>query len=292
MATRQEAANVKGRVVFWVAWGEQAVAEVGRSFASIRDHLDATYFLVTSDAHISYEGLEVLRYDFATEGFFRKAEVFDLNLFVGASEVLFLDSDTVVLSSVEFGFEKARKFGIAIAPAPTYLLDEYRDTSSVLRAEGIQRAGQLLLNSGVVFFKPSAQVQEVFRLWLALCEKYSHALKGDQEALTIAMEVLDFNPYILSKSYNLRGIFEPVIGTTRIWHARQAPPENLNVYQAPYPPRLLAKFRLRDIRRKETHNDSMRYFLVRKILNPLYRKFMPLIRRIRQIEDDSKAGNP
>ena len=155
-------------------------------------------------------------------------------------------------------------------PRPTSF-DEYHETDQILVEEGISASGQLLFNSGVIFYVNSQPVEQVFRLWMSLCKKYENVLKGDQEALTIAMEILDFNPYVLTKSYNLRGIYEPVLGKTRIWHARLSPPGELNHYSKAYPPRLLAKSRIRNLQRFETHDGFLRYLLIRKMLDPIFR---------------------
>lgn len=261
------------KIVFWVAWGEVALAEVARSFDYARSHIDALFVVVTDSKNFSLEGLKTLYFCFEEQGFFRKAEVFAAGLFPPDSIVLFLDTDTCVLDDVEMGFAAASRHGLALAPAPTYLLDEYRATADVLTAESVDPAGQLLFNSGVIFFKNGSANAALFSHWLEICHRHSKILKGDQEALTIAMEKMHLNPYVLSKSYNLRGIFEPVIGRTRIWHDRLPPPKNLNVYKQPYPPRLLAKATIRGLRRSETHGDSLRFFIMQRVVNPCYRLF-------------------
>ena len=266
-------AHPAARIVFWVAWGEAALAEVARSFDYARRHIDASFVVVTDSPNFLLEGLTTRYFRFEEYGFFRKAEVFAAGLFPPDSIVLFLDTDTWVLDDVELGFAAASHYGLALAPAPTYLLDEYRATEHVLTAESLAPAGQLLFNSGVIFYRNGSANQALFAQWLEICRRNSKVLKGDQEALTIAMEKMRVNPYVLSKSYNLRGIFEPLIGRTRIWHDRLPPPKNLNVYQQPYPPRLLARSTIRELRRSETHDDSLRFFIMERIVNPIYRLF-------------------
>jgi hypothetical protein len=258
-------------IVFWIAWGQQALVEVVRSFESARKHIPGRFILFTDSDEFAHAGIETFPFDFSTEGFFRKAEVFSANLFPENADILFLDSDTVVLGSVNFGFSAGRQHRVSIVASPMYLLDEYRKTGEVLLREGIQSDGQLMLNSGVIFFTNCEENRMVFELWSEICVRNSDLLKGDQEALTMACEVLGHNPYMLSKSYNLRGIYEPVIGRTRIWHARQPPPPELNDYRVAYPPRILAKSKLRELRRRETHSDAAAYWLRGKIVNPLYR---------------------
>lgn len=261
----------ESKIVFWIAWGDHALREVARSFEYARSHIEALFVVVTDAPGFSLPGLLTLNVTFEETGFFRKAEVFAADLFPRDAVVLFLDTDTCVLGSVDLGFSAAAVHGIALSPAPTYSLDEYRATARVLVEESVPAWGQLLYNSGVVFFKASAANKALFVDWLELCRRHAEVLKGDQEALTIVMEKGQINPYVLSKSYNLRGMYEPVIGETRIWHDRKPPPHNLNSYRQPYPPRLLAKSSIRALRRSETHSDSLQFFVRERVINPLYR---------------------
>ena len=258
-------------IVFWVAWGELALQETVRSFNSARLHVVAQFVVFTDSESFSHPGLDVVRFEFRSEGFFRKAEVFAADLFPENADLLFLDSDTFVLGNIDFGWESSRRYGLSLVVAPTYLLDEYRNTEKILAREGMQSAGQLLYNSGVIFFSNTSIIKDLFLRWFEICVRNSDLLRGDQEALTMACELLRVNPYILSKSYNLRGLYEPVIGRTRIWHNRKLPPKNINVYDSPYPPRLLAKSKLRNLRRSETHSDAFLFWLNKRIIHPVYR---------------------
>ena len=258
-------------IVFWVAWGELALQETVRSFNSAKLHVVAQFVVFTDSESFSHPGLDVVRFEFGLEGFFRKAEVFAADLFPENADLLFLDSDTFVLGNIDFGWESSRRFGLSLVVAPIYLLDEYRNTAKILAREGMQSAGQLLYNSGVIYFSNTSIIKDLFSRWFEICVRNSDLLKGDQEALTMACELLGVNPYILSKSYNLRGLYEPVIGRTRIWHDRNPPPKNINVYMSAYPPRLLAKSKLRNLRRSETHNDAFRFWVDKRIVHPVYR---------------------
>ena len=247
------------RAVVWVNWGNSQQTLLTRSIDSAKRHIDADFFVVSDTALALPSDVTLLHFDYRTRGFTRKAEVLSTALPAGYTVYLFLDADTVVLDSVECGFQKAENFGLALSGAPTYLLDEYHRTSEILVAAGLEPHGQLMFNSGVMFFSNKALESGVFDTWLKLCEKHSSKMRGDQEILTIAIEAMKFNPWVLSKSYNTRGRYEVIIGRTRIWHQRSAVPEHINSYQNPYPPRLLARGKLRELSLKDTYGGTFRF---------------------------------
>ena len=53
----------------------------------------------------------------------------------------------------------------------------------------------------------------------------------------MAMEMLRFNPYTLSISYNYRGVGDRISGDVRIWHSHGKMPENINDYEHVWPGR-------------------------------------------------------
>lgn len=177
----------------------------------------------------------------------------------GYTTYLFLDADTVVLDDISFGFEKAKRFGIAVAAAPTYLLDEYHRTSEILDKESIGRESQLMYNTGVIFFSRDILECGIFEEWLSLTEVHHSTMRGDQEILTIALELRNINPYVLSKSYNTRGRFDTIIGKTRIWHQKSPVPAALNQYEKAYPPRILARGKIANLRLKDTYGGWFRF---------------------------------
>ncbi len=117
-------------------------------------------------------------------------------------------------------------------------------------SEGITPKGQMQYNSGVIFFSFRDEVVRVFKKWNELAEKYK--LRWDQPLLTLAMELLDFRPYVLSLNYNYRGMGVPIIGNVRIWHTPHEPPAELNDQPGWWP---------------------MRYFVNGKFYRPGYRKW-------------------
>ncbi len=59
-------------IVFWIAWGQQALVEVVRSFESARKHIPGRFILFTDSDEFAHAGIETFPFDFSTEGFFRK----------------------------------------------------------------------------------------------------------------------------------------------------------------------------------------------------------------------------
>jgi hypothetical protein len=52
-----------------------------------------------------------------------------------------------------------------------------------------------------------------------LARKDEAALWSDQPYISLAMEMMGFNPYTLSPSFNCRGFGELISGSVRIWHS-------------------------------------------------------------------------
>jgi hypothetical protein len=157
----------------------------------------------------------------------------------GYDSFVFLDADTRVLGDLSFAFEKAEQHGIAMAPAPNYNLSEVPGFASVFEEVGQQRADQMQYNSGVIFFRRTEKVREVFTRWQELCEHTGASFKdADQPFLTLAMEQLGFLPYVLSPAYNFRGNQGVLLaGGVRIWHNMAPPPSDINKFVSSWPPR-------------------------------------------------------
>jgi hypothetical protein len=64
----------------------------------------------------------------------------------------------------------------------------------------------------------------VFDLARAIAMKDEIAPWGDQPYISLAMEILGFNPYTLSPSFNHRAFGELISGPVRIWHSYAPPP--------------------------------------------------------------------
>lgn len=250
---------MKSRAIIWVNWGKSQESLLQRSTVSAAQFVEADQFVISDSPLNLDESVTVLAHTYRTEGFARKAEALAKVVPQGYQTYLYLDSDTLVLEDISLGFDKAQQFNIAIAAAPTYLLDEYHRTSEILDLEEISSRGQLLFNTGVIFFSSRTLNSGLFEKWVELTQVHRAVMRGDQEMLTIAMDLLGVNPYVLSKSYNTRGRFETIIGKTRIWHQRSTAPEKINQYDKPYPPRILARGKISYLRLKDTYGGGYRF---------------------------------
>lgn len=147
-----------------------------------------------------------------------KARMFELSPF---DETLFLDTDTVVLGDISFGFEQAGLHGIAccICECPW-----------ARRYIGLQHRGDIVeYNTGVIFF--SRESKPVFDAWNARRETINSAhhfdsnrgrecmALNDQASFAAAVADLNFNPYVLPMNWNFRKYWHrSVFGPIRIWH--------------------------------------------------------------------------
>lgn len=218
--------NNRGIVFF--AWGDEWIE---RTAACIRESKLPEYpvFVVTdatTDTKALAKNAEVVRLGFQLSGKARKAELFARSP-AQIDTMLFIDADTRVVDDISLGFEKAEQYGIAIAPAPHYSLPDFRDFRQVMIAEGVTPRGQIVYNTGVIFATPHRpEVRAVFDQTLKLAQKYQDKVWNEQPYFSLAMEMLNFNPYTLSPSFNHRGFGELISGSIRIWHSYEPVPRD------------------------------------------------------------------
>lgn len=231
---------MKRRAVIFMAWGESFMEEVQKCIT--RSDLNSDLDLILMTDATTYVGeilgnaAQVIRCEFRLGGLLRKAEMMRF-LPDGYDSFLFLDSDTVVVEDISLGFEKAERFDIAVAPAPHYSLDSFWGFEGIMRAEGVRCSGQLQYNTGVIFFQKSPAVAAVFNCWEELAARHGAEFGNDQPFFTLAMELLDFNPYTLSISYNYRAFGDAISGLLRIWHSHGEMPEGINTFTHSWPAR-------------------------------------------------------
>ena len=225
------------RAILFMAWGQRYLADLERCLSE--SHLpDYPVFLMT-DARTPVnhfkKRLNVIRCAFNLDGKMRKCEMVDY-LPSGFDSWLFLDTDTRVLLDISLGFDKAELHGLAIAQATHYSLDHFHGFNEVMKKEGIKSRGELIYNTGVIFFSfPKAK--PIFDKWKQLGEKYQNAKWSDQPYFSLAMELIQFSPYTLSTGYNHRAFGEIISGVIRIWHSRHKVPRNLNHLDPTWPRR-------------------------------------------------------
>ena len=216
------------RTIIFFAWGAEWIQRVAECIRESRLP-DYPVFVVTDTATNTSslpKNVEIVRLVFGLFGKARKAEFF-AHLPEKIGTALFIDADTRVVDDISLGFEKAEKHGIAIAPAPHYSLADFRDFRQIMVVEGVPPLGQMIYNTGVIFAVPHRpEVRAVFDLTLKLAQKYQDKVWNEQPYLTLAMELLGFNPYTLSPSFNHRAFGELISGPIRIWHSYEPLPSD------------------------------------------------------------------
>jgi len=221
-----------------MAWGDEFIGHVADciGFSGFPDY---PVFLITDELS-STEKLPdhviIIRRELKFAGKLAKLELLD-SLPEYCESMLFLDVDvdTQVVCDISLGFEKAEQHGIAMAAAPHYSLEDFNNFGVVMDRESVPRLGQMLYNSGVIFFDAqNPAVKEIFALACMIAEKDDIAPWGDQTYITLAMEILGFNPYTLSASFNHRGFGELISGKLRIWHSYQQLPGNAKQLEPGY----------------------------------------------------------
>ena len=223
------------RAIVFVAWGPKHIELVANCLRESRLP-DYPRFLMTDEASQipDLKDVDVVRCPSTLSGKARKTEFFN-RLPEQIETALLLDADTRVIDDISLGFEKAEKHGIAIVPAPHYSLADFRNFREVMLKEGVMPSGQMIYNSGVMFYKPQRpEVRAVFDLTLKLAQKYQDQVWSDQTYLSLAIELLGFNPHCLSPSFNYRGFGELISGSLRIWHSYEPLPKNASSLEKGY----------------------------------------------------------
>jgi len=204
----------KQRGVIYIVWGDKVDALLERSKKSLaKYHPELPIEVVRIDGkNNSITGLR------------SKSRMMSLSPFV---ETLFLDADTVVLGRLDFGFEKAMRFGLACSISQCPWARRYNKS---IKGDVIE------YNTGVMFFTEKAK--PVFNTWERLGQtvdaSISHYLNGqivemkfnDQCSFALAIEETSFVPFVLPLNWNYRGTYvRDFFGPIRIWHAYPDPPQ-------------------------------------------------------------------
>ena len=218
----------KKRGVIYIVWGNQSDAVLERSKKSL-----ALY-------HPELQ-IEVIRIDAQTDsisGLRYKSRMMSLSPFV---ETLFLDADTVVLGRLDFGFDKAARFGLACTISECPWARRY---SKSIKGDTIE------YNTGVVFF--TGKAKPVFDTWERLAQTVDASMVhyvnvngqmaemkfNDQCPFAMAVEETGFSPFVLPQNWNYRATYvRDFFGPIRIWHAYPEPPKAVydlaTYYEAP-----------------------------------------------------------
>ncbi len=197
-----------GRGVVYMVWGDIDEAILDRSRASIAEH---------------HPELPVHVVRSPTGSLLDKARLFDVSPF---AETLYLDMDTVVLGALDFGFEAARRTGLALCICECPWARRYGGLSGDL----------VEYNTGVMFF--TRQARAVFKAWAGCAADIDSSIVfihegqtmrmplNDQAGFANAVEGTGFVPFVLPLNWNFRPKWHRSwFGPIKIWHDYGAVPE-------------------------------------------------------------------
>jgi hypothetical protein len=201
------------RGVLFVWWGGNGQRKfLDRSIASVQR--------VHPDLPIAVRELP------ATATLLEKASMWELSPF---ESTLYLDTDTVVLDDLTFGFDMAEKWGLALAICEAPWAARYPTISGDM----------VEYNSGVMFFRKD-QTQALFNRWIAAARTIESSITwrdgdqlkrmqlNDQAGLAVALSEWDRVPFILPLNWNLRPTWQRYwFGRLKVWHDYRDVPATL-----------------------------------------------------------------
>lgn len=210
------------RGILSIYWGNEAKLPLERLKASVKKfHPELPHEIIKIDApHGDFFSLN------------QKARMLELSPF---DETLFLDVDTIVMGRLDFAFDRAKKFGIAVSICESPWAKRY---SKIFEGDQIE------YNTGVIFFTRTAK--PVFDKWSLLAPKINSSIlhiedgivktlpAADQGSFAMAIDEMGFNPYVLPLNWNFRPQWQrSFFGPIKIWHDYADPPpffEELGAY--------------------------------------------------------------
>ncbi len=199
------------RGVIYVFWGDKVKAELERSVASLQKW----------HPELPYQVFQLPE----SSSLLAKAGMLDLSPY---ESTLFLDTDTVVLDRLDFGFEKAEQFDLACCICECPWARRYAEFTG----------DRIEYNTGVLFF--TKQAKPVFDQWKTSSETVDSSIRfmrqsqvavmprNDQGPFLDAIEQTGFNPFVLPLNWNYRPAWQKTFyGPIKVWHDRNAVPKEL-----------------------------------------------------------------
>lgn len=201
------------RGILSIYWGDESKLPIDRLKASVKKfHPELPHKIIKVEAPSG-----------DPSSLNQKAAMFDLSPF---EETLFLDLDTVVLGNLDFGFQKAMQFGLALSIC---------EAPWARRYPKLFKGDEIEYNTGVIFFTKKSR--PVFDSWKELARLVDSSMLGvgddgaftmaanDQGSFALAIERTGFNPFILPLNWNFRPIWQKsFFGPVKIWHGYDDPP--------------------------------------------------------------------
>ena len=202
------------RGVIYIYWGDSIDNELSRSIESLRrfhPELPFERIKLPGDASL-----------------LDKSAMFELSPF---ESTLFLDTDTVVLDRLDYGFEKAEQHGLACCINECPWARRYADIGG----------DQIEYNTGVLFFTGAAQ--PVFDHWKTIAHDIDSSIvfkrggktcvmpKNDQAGFSQAVENSGLNPFVLPMNWNYRPAWQTsFFGPIKVWHDRNQVPDGVKFW--------------------------------------------------------------
>jgi hypothetical protein len=229
------------RGVTYTAWGS-GIAEAERSAVSAR-----AFGLKTCLIAGDYQGSvfdRVVKTEYPPANMTERIFVYPLSPF---DQTLYLDSDTLVLGDLSYGFDMAARFGLAVSFAPACFLRWHWGSMKEYGVEDFPE-DTVEYNAGVIFFDKHHRATE--GLWEAAQYKLAKGFHGvlenrpsppvnDQSIFNLVLYEKKIHPFVLPQNWNFRpGVYLdrglPVpsgFGPIKIWHSRLPVPDGFNVRQ-------------------------------------------------------------
>lgn len=191
------------RGIMYLVWGNYNQEELKKSIQSI-EKTGLPYEVVISDGDTFWEN---------------KSQIFEKSPF---TSTLYLDTDTLVLDEdLNFGFEMAEKFGIAMTNDPITHSNRW----------GEAWRGFVEWNTGVIFFHKCDLVQRLSDAWRQGGDMGNP--RADQQSFSAIIQNTKIQPFWLQNNWNFfAGLSpSPITGEIKIWHSHDTNPhENVKVW--------------------------------------------------------------
>lgn len=188
---------IEDRGVLYIAFGENFIKEALISAESVKIHNPDLSITIFSDKKISSE---FINNSIVIEPKHIRAKV-DFIDQTPYEKTLFLDSDTVIVSSIIEEFSLLDKFDLAIC----HDLARKRDyISSVISEYQDIPYSFSEVNPGVIFFKKNENTLDFFNRWKKLFYQHHEKWPFEQPTFRIALWQTNLKLYILPSEFNLR----------------------------------------------------------------------------------------
>lgn len=166
------------RGILYYVWGNYNTDELKRSIKSAERHGYDYHVHIAKDEH---------------KGLSNKQGIFDASPF---DTTLFLDCDTEIHGNLDFGFDRAHKLALCLAPAS----NAHQAAEMPFKSRIPKDAPQY--NTGVIFF--TKDHKKLFERWAHYINEDPNAYKNDQPHFSLAVLDFDISPYVLPRNWNWR----------------------------------------------------------------------------------------